>query len=93
MRSTQIVYFLFSAAGLWSLSSTAFAQNNASAPQKAVTVSVTHGSFKNINIRGVGNSSTNPAVTTGVAVIRDGLHVIETNALGLPLYETIGAKL
>lgn len=51
------------------------------------TVSGTSGSFENINIRGVGNSSTNPSVTTGVAVIRDGLPIIETNALGLPLFD------
>jgi hypothetical protein len=36
MRSTQIIYCLFSAAGLACLSSTAFAQQDASAPQQAV---------------------------------------------------------
>ena len=51
------------------------------------TVNGQAGGFENINIRGVGNSSLNPSVTTGVAVIRDGIPDIETNALGEPFYD------
>lgn len=56
------------------------------------TVNGTAGTFQNINIRGVGNSSFNPAVTTGVAVIRDGLPDVETNALGEPFYDLRGLE-
>ena len=56
------------------------------------TVSGTAGTFQNINIRGVGNTSTNPAITTGVAVIRDGLPDVETNALGQPYYDLRGIE-
>jgi iron complex outermembrane receptor protein len=40
-----------------------------------------------VNIRGVGNSVTNPAVSAGVAVIFDGLIQGETDGLFAPLYD------
>ena len=56
------------------------------------TVNGTAGSFQNINIRGVGNTSFNPSVTTGVVVIRDGLPDVETNALGEPFFDLRGLE-
>ena len=50
------------------------------------------GAFKNINIRGIGNASLNPSVTTGAVLIRDGVPEIETNALNLPYYDLSGVE-
>ncbi len=52
-----------------------------------LTINGLTGGFETINIRGIGNSSQNPSVTTGAVVIRDGLPDIETNAQGEPFYD------
>jgi len=41
----------------------------------------------NVNIRGMGNTAVSPAVTTGVAVFRDGLYEPEAILLNEPMYD------
>jgi iron complex outermembrane receptor protein len=45
------------------------------------------GLFNNINIRGMGDSIINPAITTGVAVLRDGLSMGETIGQSQAMYD------
>ncbi len=47
----------------------------------------TAGQYYSINIRGIGNAAVNPAITPGIAVIRDGLFQAETIMLSEPFYD------
>jgi len=47
----------------------------------------TAGQYYSINIRGIGNAAVNPAITPGIAVIRDGLFQAETIELSEPFYD------
>lgn len=64
-------------------------QNTLSALQSSVPSFQVNdsGIYNFINIRGVGNSFTNPAETTGVAVYRDGMLQSETVGQGAPFYD------
>ena len=51
-------------------------------------LSITSGGFtENINIRGLGNTTSSPNVTTGVPVFRDGLYQPEAILLSEPFYD------
>jgi iron complex outermembrane receptor protein len=47
----------------------------------------TTGDYNSINIRGIGNTAVNPAITPGVAVARDGLIAAEIVSLNEPFYD------
>src|SRR6185437_7177484 len=53
----------------------------------AFTSADSSGLFSAINIRGIGNSSINPAITVGVAVFRDGVLMGETIGQNEALYD------
>lgn len=56
--------------------------------QQVPGLSVTSGGFTtNINIRGMGNTTASPNVTTGVPVFRDGLYEPEAILLNEPFYD------
>lgn len=51
-------------------------------------LSVTSGGFtQNVNVRGIGNTTASPDVTTGVPVFRDGLYQPEAILLTEPMYD------
>jgi iron complex outermembrane receptor protein len=53
----------------------------------AFSVNDQGGYFQSVNIRGIGNTALDPAITTGVAVFRDGLLQAETIGQEYPLYD------
>jgi len=51
------------------------------------------GMFNSINIRGIGNSAITPVISTGIAVLRDGLLMSETIGEDVPLFDYSDTKL
>ena len=52
------------------------------------SLGITNNGFtQNVNIRGLGNTTTSPSVTTGVAVFHDGLYQPEAILLNTPFYD------